>query len=170
MKKLALIIAIFTTTLFNPLVYAETQPTYIEQTKEESITVENVWVRPIQAKANRPTALYMEITNKLSEDDKLVRVLATGISERTEIHQSFMENGIMKMSQIDNLLIPANNKAVEFKPGGLHIMLIDMRIDLALDEEIEVELQFEKSGSKKVKAIVANKEPEKACNCPHHNK
>ena len=44
----------------------------------------------------------------------------------TEVHEMAMDNGVMKMRPIPFLALPAG-KAVELKPGGYHVMLMDLK-------------------------------------------
>ena len=61
--------------------------------------------------------------------------------------------GMMGMRKIDKLDIPAGGK-VELKPGGYHIMLIELTRELKAGDKVEITLTFEKAGDVKVTAEV----------------
>ena len=60
---------------------------------------------------------------------------------------------MMGMRKIDSLEIPAGG-TVELKPGGYHIMLIDLNRELVAGEKVDITLKFEKAGDVKVTAEV----------------
>jgi copper(I)-binding protein len=59
----------------------------------------------------------------------------------------------MGMRKIDSLAIPAGG-TVELKPGGYHIMLIDLNRELVAGEKVDITLKFEKAGDVKISAEV----------------
>ena len=65
-------------------------------------------------------------------------------------------SGMMTMQQVDKIEIPAN-ETVELKPGGLHIMLVDMQKTLAVGDTVEVTLEFANAGE--VTATAEVREP-----------
>lgn len=132
MKKLL----IFVTTLLSLHLNANAQ--------EGDIVITNEWARPILI-AGRPGSAYFNIENTGDEADKLVSVTST-ISPRLEIHEHTMTDGVMKMSQVENIEISAGGK-VEFKPGGYHIMIFDTSSKYAGGDQIDLTLHFENAGS-----------------------
>ena len=52
-----------------------------------------------------------------------------------------MEGDVMKMRALPSLDLPAG-KAVELKPGGYHIMLMDLKQPLAKDSKVPLTLLF----------------------------
>lgn len=59
-----------------------------------------------------------------------------------EIHESKIENNVMKMREVTRLPLPAG-KAVALRPGGYHIMLIDLARPLTVGESIPIRLRIE---------------------------
>jgi hypothetical protein len=53
-----------------------------------------------------------------------------------------MENNVMKMRAIPGLALPAG-KAVELKPGGYHVMLMDLKRELKDGEQVPITLVVE---------------------------
>ena len=99
------------------------------------------------------SAVYMLLTNSGDSPDRLLSA-AADVAGAVEIHETRMEGDVMHMQQLtDGIEIPANGQ-VELKPGGLHVMLIDLRRDLNPGETFPVTLQFEQAGAVTVEAEV----------------
>jgi copper(I)-binding protein len=127
------------------------------------ISVEDAWVR---AAARMDTgndasgmdmgastsAAYMLLQNSGKQADALISV-STDIAETVELHTSEMKDGIMTMSMVDEIEVPARGKA-EFKPAGMHIMLINLTQDLTPGQKVNLTLNFKLSGKMVVEAEV----------------
>lgn len=98
------------------------------------------------------SAIYFVIQNQTAGKDELIGA-ASDVANAIEIHESKMEGDMMMMSPVESVLLESSAK-VEFKPGGLHIMLIGLKQDLKAGDEIEVILQFKNNPSITVKAMV----------------
>jgi copper(I)-binding protein len=99
-------------------------------------------------------AVYMVIRNAGQQADRLLKVHTT-VAETAETHISEMRDGVMTMSRVDGIDIPARS-AAELKPGGLHIMLINLKQDLVEGETIPLTLVFEQSGTMELSVPVRN--------------
>jgi hypothetical protein len=64
------------------------------------------------------------------------------VAGTVQIHEMKMENDVMKMRAIPRLDLPAG-KAIEFKPGGYHMMLMDLKQPLKKGEAVPIRLRFE---------------------------
>ncbi len=111
------------------------------------ITVKDAWVREVPP-TSKMSAAYMVIENTGDEPDRLIDA-SNNASKITELHETV--DG--KMRRVKAIDIPANGKA-ELKPGGLHIMLIDLNKPLKEGENVDITLKFEKSGEMKITAPV----------------
>jgi periplasmic copper chaperone A len=111
-------------------------------TAGSSITVSDAWVRnpPI---SDQPGAAYLVVQNN-GAADKLLSV-TSDIARTIELHESMESGGMMQMSPVPNIPIPANSK-VELKPGGLHLMLINLTRPLQTGDKVQLTLNFEKAG------------------------
>jgi periplasmic copper chaperone A len=119
------------------------------QTQELSIT--NAWARPGIAGGN--SAVYFLIENPTSQADSLLSAECNA-AEHVELHMTSMDaDGNMRMHHQDSIAVEANSQ-VEFKPGGLHIMLIQLRENLVVGDTIQVTLNFENSGPIQVQAPI----------------
>lgn len=96
---------------------------------------------------------FMKIINNGSEADTLISG-STTFSKAFEIHEMSMNDGIMKMAELENgLTIPAG-ETVELKPGGYHLMFITLSEQLKPDERRKATLKFEKAGEVEVEFVV----------------
>ena len=100
----------------------------------------------------KAAAVFMTIENKGKDSDRLVSVSspAAGI---VEIHEMKMAGGMMQMREVNGLEI-GPGAAIELKPGGYHIMLMDLKQPLKQGDSVPVTLKFEKAGSVEVKAAI----------------
>jgi len=105
------------------------------------ITVVNVRARPSPASAANGAA-YMVILNGLDQDVTLVSA-ESDVAATVETHETVNDNGVMRMiPKPEGYDIPAGG-SVELKPGGKHIMLIDLVKPLETGEEFELTLNFD---------------------------
>lgn len=101
------------------------------------------WARATPAGAKNGAA-YMTILNKGKEADRLVAVLTT-VAKTAAMHRTETENGVMKMLPVDAVDVRAGSQAV-FKPGGYHVMLMDLKQPLKEGQSFPMTLTFEKAG------------------------
>ena len=109
----------------------------------DGLTVNETWARPAFKGENG--AVYFVIENRTDSHDALTGA-STDIASAAEVHMSMQnEQGVMTMSMQDSVqILPGEN--VTFKPGGLHVMLVDLKQDLKVGDTFTLSLQFEKSG------------------------
>ena len=102
------------------------------------VEVQNVWARAT-VKGQMATGAFMTLTAK--DGAKLVggSSPAAGV---TQVHEMKMEAGVMKMAEVKGGLDLPAGKAVELKPGGYHIMLMDLKAPLAKDSTVPLTLVF----------------------------
>lgn len=90
------------------------------------------------------SAAYMKLANTGDHADTLVSV-ATDVGE-AQIHQTVIQNDVASMQEMKNgLEVPAKG-SVELKPGGYHVMLINLKKDLKVGDVVKLTLTF-KSGT-----------------------
>lgn len=104
----------------------------------KGIEVHQAWVRPTAQGEN--AAVYLTLHNHTDTSDELVGVSST-VADVVEIHESKMVNDVMQMDMIPSLPIGADEEII-FAPGGLHIMLINIKQELVLGEHIGIVLKF----------------------------
>jgi copper(I)-binding protein len=106
---------------------------------------------------NQPVAgAFLMITNTGAEDDVLVGV-SSPVSERGEVHEMAMDGDTMTMRELaDGLVIPAG-ETVELKPGGFHLMFMELKQPLVEGETVEVSLEFQKAGTVTIPFAIVGK-------------
>lgn len=96
---------------------------------------------------------FMTITNTGAEDDRLISA-SSSVAGHMEVHEMAMEGDVMKMRELaDGLPIPAG-KTVELKPGGFHIMFMELQEPLVEGETVAVTLTFERAGEVEVPLMI----------------
>lgn len=103
------------------------------------------WVRETAAGV-AVSAGYGRIENKSGEEVRLISV-ETPLAGRTEIHNVVHDGGVMRMRELpDGLPIPAGG-SVELKPGGYHLMLLQLKEPLRAGTGVPVALRFDNGES-----------------------
>ncbi|MEA4909064.1 MAG: copper chaperone PCu(A)C [Chloroflexi bacterium] len=91
------------------------------------------------------SAAYFVIVNDGGESDTLVGV-SSQVANDVSMHETRVENDVAQMLPVASLEIPAHER-LEFQPGGYHVMLVGLTQDLNEGDNIQITLQFEKSGA-----------------------
>lgn len=102
------------------------------------VEVKSAWVRGTVA-AQKTTGAYMEIYS--ARGANLVGAESTAAAA-VEVHEMSMDKNVMRMRAVPRLDLPAG-KTVELKPGGYHMMLIDLRRPLKKGDSVPLRLKIE---------------------------
>jgi copper(I)-binding protein len=113
------------------------------------VEVTQAWARATPGKSTIGSA-YATVTAPAG--DRLIAA-ATPVAGTAQIHQHTMENGVMKMRQVDAVPLPAG-QPVTLSPGGYHIMLLDLKAPLVAGQSFPLTLTFEKAGAVETKVMV----------------
>lgn len=103
----------------------------------QSVDVKDAWARAT-VPGQKATGAFMKLTSK--DGSRLVGA-ASPVAGVVEVHEMKMEGDVMRMRAIAGLDLPAG-KAVELKPGGYHVMLLDLKTALRKDSSIPLTLVF----------------------------
>jgi len=119
----------------------------------DQITVSDAYIRlaPPGAVA---TGAYMTIRNAGPREIRVVKAAST-VSLITELHTHLNEGGVMKMRQVKDIPVPPGGESV-LKPGGLHVMLIEMRLPLREGDTVPITLGLDDGSSKVISVPVRN--------------
>lgn len=113
------------------------------------LTIADAWARTT---TNDVSAAYMVVKNT-GEADTLIKATAN-VSPMVQLHEVVTEGASSKMQEKPGgFPVPANGELV-LKPGGFHIMLMNLKTPLKEGDTVELELTFEKAGTIKVSAPV----------------
>ncbi|MEW6753661.1 MAG: copper chaperone PCu(A)C [Candidatus Latescibacterota bacterium] len=105
--------------------------------------VVSAWVLPAP-KGRVTTAAYLVLENRTAQAVRLVGA-QTEAAFRVEIHQSVYEGDVLRMRAVDSLVVPAHGRQ-EMRPGGLHLMLIDVHEPLEEGDAVALVLRLEQDG------------------------
>lgn len=103
----------------------------------QTVEVKDAWVRT-SVQGQQATGAFMKITAK--DGARLVAV-SSPVAGVAEVHEMKMEGDVMKMRAVPALDLPAG-KTVELKPGGYHVMLMDLKAPLPKDSTVPLTLVF----------------------------
>jgi len=118
----------------------------------QTVKIEDPWVRGTVAQ-QKATGAFMRLT--ASEPLRLVAA-ESPVAGVVEIHEMTMDNNVMRMRAIPALALPAQ-RPVELKPGGYHVMLMDLKQPLAGGQAVPITLVFENAAGQRVtQAITAS--------------
>ena len=110
---------------------------------EPRLSIEEAWARPPVTEGGNG-AIYFRLVNEGGEADTLLDVSSPVAT--AELHQTVMkENDVMGMEPLARVEIPAGD-AVDFKQGGMHVMLIGVEQPMPTGGTIPFTLQFGRVG------------------------
>ena len=132
------------TMLFGPAALAQ----------QGGINVDQAWSRA--AAAGRTGVVYLTVTDT-GTPDRLIAA-ASPVAAHAELHESFTEQGIMKMRPVAGLPIEAG-RPIALTPGGYHIMLMQLTKPLADGDRFPLTLTFEKAGAVTATVTVSKSGP-----------
>lgn len=110
------------------------------QLSASQLSVEDQYIRATPPNSTN-SAAFMVIKNAHNKDIKL---LAAGseIAARVELHQHVMEEGLMKMRQVEEIIIKAGG-SVTLQPGGYHVMFLNLKQPLKEGQSVTLSLSFD---------------------------
>jgi periplasmic copper chaperone A len=110
------------------------------------IEIEKPWARAT-APGAKIAAGYMVIRNKSASADRLIGG-STPAAARVETHVHVKDGEIMRMREVKGYEVPAKG-SFELKPGGAHLMFVDIKQPFKEGDRLPVILKFEKAGEVK---------------------
>ncbi|ACS39128.1 MULTISPECIES: DUF1775 domain-containing protein [Methylorubrum] len=121
--------------------------------KAGAIAIETPWLRATPGGA-KVAGGYVTLRNTGTEPDRLTGA-AIPQAGRAEIHSMTTEGGVMKMAPVEGGLALAPGAGVALKPGGYHLMFLDLKDGLKAGETVAGTLTFERAGTVPVTFTVA---------------
>ena len=107
------------------------------------VTVENPWARATPPGA-KIAAGYMTIRNASATPDRLVAV-SSPAAALVQTHVTVKDGDMLRMREVKGYAIPANG-SFELKPGGPHLMFVNIKAPFKEGDRIPAVLKFERSG------------------------
>ncbi len=112
-------------------------------------------------------AAYLTIENTGAAADRLMGA-SSSVARSVVLHSSQMDQGMARMHHEASLEIPAHGR-VEMMPGGLHLMLEDLKKPLREGETLRMKLKFEHAGEVDIAVPVKPLLPEGGMGTMHHD-
>ena len=120
------------------------------------IDVDNAWARAT-APGAKVAAGYLVLRNHGAAPDRLVSA-SSPLAGRVETHVTQRDGDVMRMREVKGYEVPANGR-FELKPGGPHLMFVDIKQPFKEGERVPLTLRFEKAGEKTVELQVSRTGP-----------
>jgi len=114
------------------------------------ITIKNPRVRATETDV---TAAYFTVNNSGAADKLLSVSVDSAVAGMAQLHTMVMQGGTAMMQQVSGIDVP-ENRSVELKPGGFHVMIMNVKRPLKEGEMLTLQLTFEKAGKVEIKAPV----------------
>lgn len=102
----------------------------------QALDVDKAWVRTT-VQGQRATGAFMQLTAR--ERLQLVRA-SSPVAGVVEVHEMKMEGDVMRMAAVKEPLVIEPGQTLTLKPGGYHIMLMDLKAALPPDQRIPLTL------------------------------
>lgn len=114
----------------------------------DGVNVANAWVRP-PAPGQTVASAYVELTS--ARDAALVGA-GSAVAARVEMHSMTMDGGVMRMRALPRIELPAG-QTVKLAPGGMHLMLIDLKQPLRPGATVPLVLSVQPSAPSSGRSI-----------------
>lgn len=124
--------------------------------RQGDLEVTGAWARSTPPAA-RTGAVYVTLINRGQAADRLVKASSTAAA-RAELHAHLHEGGVMRMKALDAIELPPGER-LSLRPGGLHVMLVDLKAPLREGSQLTLTLGFAKAGEMTVEVPVLRNPP-----------
>lgn len=125
-------------------------------TQAADLNIEDAMARAVPPTA-KMSAAFMTLTNNADTDLAVVSA-ESSVAKAVELHNNTMTDGKMKMRQVNQIDLPAN-QTTELKPGGQHVMLIGLNRALVEGETIDLKLNFSDGSSESMEIPIQQIKP-----------
>ncbi|MES2524536.1 MAG: copper chaperone PCu(A)C [Gemmatimonadota bacterium] len=116
----------------------------------QPVQVRDAWSRP--AAIGTTGVAYITLENTDTADVHLTRVIST-VATRAELHETMDSQGMSHMEPRPDVLV-AHGATIAMRPGGLHIMLVELTRALAVGDTVPLSLRFADGRAVRALAIV----------------
>jgi hypothetical protein len=108
------------------------------------VEVKDAWIRATVSQ-QKATGAFMRLT--AAQATRVVQV-SSPVAGVAEIHEMSMADNVMRMRAVTALDLPAG-QTVELKPGGYHVMLLDLKQTIKEGDVVPLTLTLEGSDGKR---------------------
>ena len=117
----------------------------------DKVTVNDPYVRAVPP-VIKTTAAFMQLQSNDATERFLVSA-ASPLAGAVELHMHEHDDGVMRMRHIPHIHLPPN-KTVSLEPGGLHVMLFDLKKTLTPGNNVPITLTFDDGSTKEITAQI----------------
>lgn len=107
------------------------------------IQIEKPWARAT-APGAKVAGGYMLIRNAGAAADRLLSA-SSPAAAKVELHVHVNDNGVMRMREVSGYDVPPKG-AFELKPGGAHLMFMELKRPFREGDKLPMKLRFAKAG------------------------
>ncbi|MBF0278077.1 MAG: copper chaperone PCu(A)C [SAR324 cluster bacterium] len=125
--------------------------------KHPPMTVEQAWVRAVPP-VSKNSAAYMLLHNH-SDDEDILLSAQSDLASVTELHEVVKKGDLMSMQPAGRVVVPSHG-ILPLKPGGIHIMLINLKSPLKTGDQTTLRLKFKNAGEVTVTAQILEGMPD----------
>ncbi len=133
---------------------------FAQKSSAEAPQISDVWIKATIPGSN-VSAAYLRI--KSAKTVKLVKA-ETAVANIAELHSMNMKDGVMEMKAESSFNVSAG-KTIELKPGGMHIMLMQVAKPIKAGDKVPLTLTFDTGGGN---SLVMNVEAIARAQSAHH--
>ncbi|MGF1684086.1 copper chaperone PCu(A)C [Photobacterium minamisatsumaniensis] len=116
---------------------------FAHEYKADTLHIDHPWSKQVPPTSS-VIAGFFNVMNHGDQNDILLGA-SSPIAEKTELHAHMHEDGMMKMREVEQIEIPANDTQ-SLKPGGYHIMFFNINEVPKLGDKFPVTLNFKNAG------------------------
>ncbi|HEY9097697.1 MAG TPA: copper chaperone PCu(A)C [Thiobacillus sp.] len=115
-----------------------------------TVTVTDVWARAT-VPGQKVSGAYMQIQSDV--DARLLSV-SSPVVPQVEVHEMKMDGDVMRMRALKSVVLP-KGQTVALEPGGVHLMLLNLKKPIAAGDIIPLTLVVESGGKKQTVEVKA---------------
>ena len=108
----------------------------------QTVTVADAWVRATVA-AQRATGAFLKLT--VQGADATLIAVTSPVAGVTQIHEMAMSEGVMRMREVTGGVPLKAGQIFELKPGGYHIMMMDLKQPVKAGDRVLLSLTFKQA-------------------------
>ena len=105
----------------------------------QTVTVADAWVRATVA-AQRATGAFLKLS--IQGADATLIAASSPVAGVTQIHEMAMSEGVMRMREVTGGVPLKAGQSFELKPGGYHIMMMDLKQPVKAGDRVPLTLTF----------------------------
>jgi periplasmic copper chaperone A len=123
--------------------------------KQGDVVIDHPYATPSLAGTRNGSVYFKGLRNRGGQADRLIAA-KSAVAERVELHQMQMDGQVMRMREVPAIELPARTE-VNLRHGGAgthHLMLINLNQPFKDGDRFDLELVFEKAGTRRVNVWV----------------